>query len=152
MIRRLKIYIIRCDKNINEVYNMKKLSISIFLFCIVISIWGCRLEDAECSVNLNIPIRTASLPDSGQINQPLVIPIRTEIGNGCGRYAGVQTERIQNEVFIYARGQFDGCICTMQITQVDTSFSFLPSATGNLIFNFSDGYGNNIRDSIYIRP
>ena len=131
---------------------MKNKSLLFIALLFTFAFIGCRLEDSECSVNLNIPIRTANLPDSGRLNQTLTIPIQVEIGNGCGRYAGVLTERIQNEVYVYARGQFDGCVCTMQITQVDTSFSFLPNATGNIIFNFSDGTGINIKDSIYIRP
>jgi hypothetical protein len=125
------------------------------LWCFLISTLlfvSCRLEDSECSVNLDIPIRFANLPDSGRLNQTISIPIQVEIGNGCGRYAGVQTERVLNEVYVYARGQFDGCVCTLQVSQVDTSFSFLPSESGNVIFNFSDGNGNNIKDSIYIRP
>lgn len=131
---------------------MKNKSLFFVVLILTISFVGCRLEDSECSVNLDTPIRSANLPDSGQLNQALTIPIRTEIGNGCGRYSGVQTERIQNEVYVYARGQYDGCICTMQILQVDTSFSFLPNASGNIIFNFSDGNGNYIKDSVYIRP
>jgi hypothetical protein len=125
------------------------------LWCFLISTLlfvSCRLEDSECSVNLDIPIRSANLHDSGRLNQTIAIPIQVEIGNGCGRYAGVQTERVLNEVYVYARGQFDGCVCTLQVSQVDTSFSFLPSESGNVIFNFSDGNGNNIKDSIYIRP
>lgn len=131
---------------------MKNKSLFFIALIFTFAFIGCRLEDSECSVNLDIPIRSANLPDSGRLNQTLTIPILIEIGSGCGRYAGVQTERIQNEVYVYARGQFDGCVCTLQISQVDTSFSFLPNATGNVIFNFSDGNGINIKDSIYIKP
>jgi len=119
---------------------------------LAIACFGCKLNDSECLVTLDIPIIQNGLPDSGYINQPIKIPIQVVIGNGCGRFQNVQVDQLSNQQFVYAKGTFDGCICTLQITNVDTSFSYLPTVSGNMIFNFSDDNGNYAKDSIYIRP
>lgn len=107
--------------------------------------------DDNCLQYQIAPISNVNAPATGQVNTTIPIPISYSISNGCGRFHKMEDWTQGNNINITIYAKYEGCICTMVYSTLDTVYNFRPPAAGTYYLNFRQSDSSYISDTINIQ-
>lgn len=116
-----------------------KLKALIFLLFISSSIIGCDKNDdqnKEC-IEYDIGYVTSlNAPDTGSINETIIIEVNFQVFNGCGGFGKfIETEK-GNVRTIEVEAKYKGCICTQNAPIRTVNYKFKATKKGEYKLNF----------------
>lgn len=88
-------------------------------------------------------------PDSASINENVLFDVKLAVMNGCGQFERFEEEREGNQIYIKAIAKYAGCICTQDIPQRQTSYTFKSATPGMYFFTFR-GYEWDTKDTLIL--
>ena len=97
------------------------------------------------------PVSNINVPATGQVNTSIPIPISYNISNGCGHFHALEDFAQGNNINVTIYAKYEGCICTMNFSTLDTVYNFTPRATGTYYLNFRQSDSSYISDTINIQ-
>lgn len=106
-------------------------------------------SDPEIDPSLS-PIVETTLPESTDVGQKITFTVRHAVFSGCGYFESQKTTRIGKQLYItFYAGYRDGA-CTMNIPILETDYSYTFSEPGVYTFNFNEGEGNFLKQTITV--
>lgn len=107
--------------------------------------------DQVCISYEHANVISANVPTSGNLNQTIPINITFGIYNGCGGFGNITETNSGNTKTITVNAKYEGCYCTQVIGEVQTTYNFIPTTTGNHIIKFLQPNGNFLTYNINIQ-
>ncbi len=101
-----------------------------------------NLESSENCFSKEVVYPTIiSVPDSGKINEQLTFDISVNLKNDCGSFGGFLTtsDSLAQKINIESLAAYRGCTCAATEKEIDTAYTFTPSAAGTYQFSFKNG-------------
>lgn len=113
-----------------------------------------RLEDcgipSPCLSFSHAPVITAAVPLTGIVNNSISIPITFSVNNGCGSFGNITETNVGNTKTLVVNAKYLGCVCTLAMGEIQTSYNFTPTTIGNQIIKIAQPDGNFLSYSINI--
>ncbi len=75
-------------------------------------------------------INSVNLPSNGKINQKIPVTIGYMITNGCGGFGNYVESKIGNTITLKLNAKYEGCICTQNIQNIQTTYDYVSSISG----------------------
>ncbi|MEN2413252.1 hypothetical protein [Flavobacterium mesophilum] len=107
--------------------------------------------DQVCLSYQHTPVVSAAVPVSGQVNQTIPIKIKYIALNGCGSFGGVSETNLGNIKTITVKAKYEGCFCTSNILNLETTYNFIATSTGNKTIRFLQPDGKYLTYTIAIK-
>ncbi|WP_026730006.1 hypothetical protein [Flavobacterium denitrificans] len=107
--------------------------------------------DQVCLSYQHTSVISADVPASGQVNQTIPIKIKYIALNGCGTFGGVSETNLGNIKTITVKAKYEGCFCTMNILNLETTYNFVATSTGNKTIRFLQPDGKYLTYTIAIK-
>lgn len=103
------------------------------LFILLIS--SCKKSDDNSSAIYPKFIKAVDSPDTGKINEPIVITVEY-VNKGCGEFNGFNQIKNSNKIYIEAEAVHESGICNKPTTIETAYYTFTPPNKGNYSLNF----------------
>lgn len=120
---------------------IKKYTLMVVLFSLILG--GCSLEEDEANFYFtSLPIESAELPESFNLNETYRINVTYSLPDGCTQYEGFDVTKedttVRNVVAIGV-AMTDLVSCTQMVTQEEASFNFIVKYDQPYTFRFYQG-------------
>lgn len=90
------------------------------------------------------------VPTTAIVNIPIQIPITFSINNGCGSFGNITETNIANAKTLTVNAKYTGCVCTQVMGEVQTTYNFTPTTTGNQIIKIAQPDGTFMNYNIIV--
>ncbi len=107
--------------------------------------------DQICLRTEHANVLSANVPASGIINQNIPIDITFEIINGCGAFGNIVETISGTTTTLVVNAKYEGCICTQVMGELNTTYNFIPTATGVNTIKIQQPNGQFLSYSIVIQ-
>lgn len=107
--------------------------------------------DQTCLSFQQATVLSANVPVAGAANQPIAIPIRFDVINGCGEAGNFTLSQDGNTHTITVNAKYEGCVCTQAIRTIETTYLFTATTTGEHTIRFLQPDGQFLTYSIHIQ-
>ncbi|QOG04803.1 hypothetical protein [Flavobacterium sp. MDT1-60] len=107
--------------------------------------------DQVCISYEHAPVLSANVPDSGNRNQVIPIPLIFVVHNGCGGFSAITETNSGNTKTITVKAKYEGCLCTQSIGNIQTTYNFTSTTTGIHTIKFLQPDGKFLTYSITIQ-
>lgn len=120
-----------------------KISILLFIGLGLMFNNSCRKKEASCSSYVKSATSYVDGPTTGQVNQDINITIHSSGPDGCTQTSGAKfTETVDRQTrTIQVMAKHEGCVCTLQVVDVQSIYTFKASQPGIYTLKFL-GYGD----------
>ena len=120
---------------------IKKYALVVAFFSLILG--GCSLEDDETNFFFtSLPIESAVLPESFNLNETYKINVTYSLPDGCTSYEGFDVTKEDNtirNVVAVGVAMTDLVSCTQEVTQEEASFNFIVKYNQPYTFRFYQG-------------
>lgn len=107
--------------------------------------------DQVCLSYQDASITSAAVPASGEVNQIIPIKIKYIALNGCGGFGSISETNLGNTKTINVKAKYEGCLCTMNIVNLETTYNFIATSTGDKTIRFLQPDGKYLTYTIVIK-
>jgi len=99
---------------------------------------GCdkKNKNPNCEAFEKVPIIVVEAPDSGRINQDILVDVTFVVFNGCGQFGRFEESIEKNLVRISLITKYSGCHCTTDIHQRTPTYHYKTSTPGVYTLQF----------------
>lgn len=105
--------------------------------------------ETECDIEAPAPVLEINVPDTLSLSS--TIPMKVQIGNGCGNFLRLKTERDLNVLFVYPIARYQGCICTQVIKEQQVNATLTFPQTGSFTLQILTTQGDFITKQVFVR-
>lgn len=104
-----------------------------------------------CLDYVHAPVSGVNVPTNGNVNQIIPISLNFTIFNGCGSFGNITETNTGNTKTLTVNAKYEGCICTLPVLEIPTTYNFRATTTGNHIIKFAQPDGTFLNYSINIQ-
>jgi hypothetical protein len=107
--------------------------------CVIIafiSFLRCRKQGDKCISHTTAVVREVAGPNTAMVNQEIDLTVHYYLGNGCGRFEGLEATSNSNTTLISLKAKYEGCICTEVLLSGQVNYKFKASQPGVYYLKF----------------
>ncbi|MBC7642772.1 MAG: hypothetical protein H7174_10625 [Flavobacterium sp.] len=91
------------------------------------------------------------MPATGNVNQVIPITLNFTVFNGCGCFGNITETNVGNTKTLTVNAKYEGCICTLPVYDVNTTYTFTGTTIGIHTIKFAQPDGSFLSYTINIQ-
>lgn len=95
-------------------------------------------------------VLTTTVPTTGIVNNVVEIPLTFLVNNGCGGFGNIIQTNVGNTKTLSINAKYSGCICTLAMNAIKTTFNFIPTIVGLQIIKIAQPDGSFLTYNINV--
>lgn len=101
---------------------------------------SCKDDDDDSCINFSTAFVTAvDAPETGTVSEVTPIEVDFEVFNGCTVFENFIETQEDNVITVEIETKSEGCICTLPVLTLSTTYRFIPENPGDYKLNFKSG-------------
>lgn len=112
--------------------------------------YGCTANDS-CLYYEPAYVNKVDVFRTGSVNQDIKFYIYFNCYNGCGQFGNFDISTSGNTRTILVNAKYEGCICTLNVPVLLTSYTFRSSQPGTFYFRFQTDQNSWLTDTLTIQ-
>ena len=117
---------------------------------VLIFLSGCKKSDNNCISYSNAEVTKVEGEKVATVNQEIDLTISYYLYNGCGKFENLETTSSGNTTIINLKSKYNGCICTQELINGQTHYTFKAGQAGVYFLKFIQPEKTYLIDTIRV--